>query len=143
MQSINVTIANPFIGQSPDKVISNILHAIEVLGKVVLYYNYNEESEEFRTPVSIPAYLQNIEDKVQNNLLVVDKSFDIIFSTKSFYDNNIIPDEEDKYVYEGVTYYVSDLQYINAFHHSTDLLDNSVLITFKSVKRETIKRNQI
>ena len=147
MRSSNVTIANPYIGQSADRLIANILHAIETLGKTVQYYSYDEEAEEFKSPISIPAYLQNIEDKNQPSgltyLISVDKSFDIIFSTKSFYDNNIIPDEEDKYVYNGDTYYVDDPQYINAFQQSTDLLANSVLITFKSVKKDTIKRSQI
>jgi len=142
MQSKNVSIANPFIGQSPDALISNILHAIETLGRMVTYYSYDEDAEEFRAPVTLPAYLQNIEDK-NFGAITVDKSYDIIFSSKSFYDNNIVPDENDKYVYSDETYYVSDPQFINSFHHTTDILDNSVLVTFISVKRTSLKRTQI
>lgn len=143
MQAKNITKEDAFKGQGAEKVVADILHSVKTLGSTVSYYQYDINTEQFENAVVLPVYIQEI-PKPEEGVLLPDREVTFVFSTESFVDNSIIPTfDKDKAVYNGVTYELVDRSYVNAFAHVATLLENSILVSFKAIKRTLIKRSEI
>ncbi len=143
MQAKNITKEDAFKGQGAGKVVADILHAITTLGSTVSYFIYDVNTEQFEDAIVVPVYIQEIA-KPEEGILLPDRELTFVFSTESFVDNSMIPTfDNDKAVYNSVTYDLVDRSYINAFAHVSALLENSILVSFKAIKRTSIKRSKI
>jgi hypothetical protein len=142
MNSANISEKDMFVGQVPTKIISDLLNCIETLGFEVSYYEYNENTAEYEDAVTIPTYISE-DNTIEENLLKLDRELLFVFSTKSFVDAGIIPEEGDKIIFSGVTYKLQNRIYRNTFSHVTTLLADSILVLFTGFKDKKIKRRQL
>lgn len=142
MQSKNVTLENPFIGQVPEKTVNDILKAISALGFTISYYPYDVNTEVYDDPISIPVYIEEL-PLPQEGLISPDRELYFIFSTESFNDNSVVPNKDkDKVEFNGDTYDLVNRFYVNPFSH-TDLFEKSILVRFKAIKRAKLTRSDV
>jgi hypothetical protein len=142
MNSPNISEKDMFVGQVPTKIISDLLNCIETLGFEVSYYEYNENTDEYKDAETIPTFIQE-DNTIEENLLKLDRELLFVFSTKSFVDADITPEEGDKITFSGVTYKLQNRIYRNTFAHVTTLLADSILVLFTGFKDKKIKRSQL
>lgn len=104
-------------------------------------YEVHTGNNAFEDAITIPAYIVFDENKQVNEIQVSNKG-QLIISTKSLMDNDIVPTEGDRITYEGVQFNIvpGSIYYYSRNNKEVDHYQNSYYMQLTVVAKTGYKR---
>lgn len=141
MQYNNIRHGNFFNPQNTEELVYSIDSALKSIGYEIIYYAYNSDANDYNFPINIYA---QIEDSSDTNLEVInaDKVITFVTLSKYFIDKNLVPSKKDKLIYKDNTYYVGDIEYSNSFNNGQFVLNTSMVVKIRAIKKDKLSASE-